>query len=291
NTQAVVVSTEIMTQNWYSGNKKSMLGPKCLFREQDDTGKTGFSLFKDLMAIAGNTLKTNITKLGPLVLPISEQILFFATLLARKLFKNDKIMPYIPDFKLAFEHFCIHAGGRGVIDGIEKNIRLSEIHVEVSRMTLHRFGNTSSSSIWYSLASIEAEGRIKKAHRIWQIGFGSGFECNSAAWVALKNVKPSPNSPWEDCIDSCDNFGRPQHLFFADMVNIAMAEWFEFQNINDRKQGDSTEETGLHNSSAVEEMMRQDCIIINIVGKMDNRKNRIGMGIACSNVEGELLCT
>ncbi|KAJ0041095.1 hypothetical protein Pint_27504 [Pistacia integerrima] len=28
-----------------------------------------------------------------------------------------KIKPYIPDFKLAFEHFCIHAGGRAVLTG------------------------------------------------------------------------------------------------------------------------------------------------------------------------------
>ncbi|KAL5062175.1 hypothetical protein RYX36_023912 [Vicia faba] len=111
NTYAVVVSTENITQNWYFGNKKSMLLPNCLFRvggaavllsnkgsdkrrskyklvhvvrthkgaddkafkcvyqEQDDVGKTGVSLSKDLMAIAGGALKTNITTLGPLVLP------------------------------------------------------------------------------------------------------------------------------------------------------------------------------------------------------------------------------
>lgn len=33
-----------------------------------------------------------------------------------------KIKLYIPDFKLAFEHFCIHAGGRAVLDELEKNI-------------------------------------------------------------------------------------------------------------------------------------------------------------------------
>ncbi|GMI74512.1 3-ketoacyl-CoA synthase 9 [Hibiscus trionum] len=241
NSYAIVVSTENITQNWYFGNKKSMLIPNCLFRvggaavllsnwpmdrprskyklvhvvrthcgandtafkcvyqEQDDVGKTGVSLSKDLMAIAGGALKTNITTLGPLVLPISEQILFFVTLVAKKLF-DAKIKPYIPDFKLAFDHFCIHAGGRAVIDELEKNLELLPVHAEASRMTLHRFGNTSSSSIWYELAYTEAKGRMRKGNRVWQIAFGSGFKCNSAVWVALRNVKPAPNNPWEDCI-------------------------------------------------------------------------------------------
>lgn len=242
NTYAVVVSTENITQNWYFGNKKSMLIPNCLFRvgcsavllsnkgkdrrrakyrlvhivrthkgaddkafrcvyqEQDDQGKTGVSLSKELMAIAGGALKTNITTLGPLVLPVSEQLLFFATLVIKKLF-NRNVKPYIPDFKLAFDHFCIHAGGRAVIDELEKNLQLLPVHVEASRMTLHRFGNTSSSSIWYELAYIEAKGRMCRGHRVWQIAFGSGFKCNSAVWQALQNVKPSRDSPWEDCID------------------------------------------------------------------------------------------
>ncbi|KAK7310631.1 hypothetical protein RJT34_08250 [Clitoria ternatea] len=172
---------------------------KCVYQEEDEVGKTGVSLSKDLMAIAGLALKTNITTLGPLVLPISEQVLFFITLVAKKLF-NAKMKPYIPDFKLAFEHFCIHAGGRAVIDELEKNLELMPEHVEPSRMTLHRFGNTSSSSIWYELGYVEAKGRMKKGDRVWQIAFGSGFKCNSAVWVALTDVKSSPNSPWADSI-------------------------------------------------------------------------------------------
>ncbi|KAK8706636.1 hypothetical protein V6N13_050191 [Hibiscus sabdariffa] len=171
----------------------------CVQQEQDDDGKTGVSLSKDLMTIAGGALKTNITTLGPLVLPTSEQLLFFVTLVAKRLF-NAKIKPYIPDFKLAFEHFCIHAGGRAVIDELEKNLQLLPVHVEASRMTLHRFGNTSSSSIWYELAYTEAKGRMRKGDRVWQIAFGSGFKCNSAVWLALKNVKPSASNPWEHCI-------------------------------------------------------------------------------------------
>ncbi|CAM8917415.1 unnamed protein product [Rhodiola kirilowii] len=173
---------------------------KCVYQEEDENGKVGVSLSKDLMVIAGGTLKTNITTLGPLVLPLSEQLLFFATLVAKKLF-NSKVKPYIPDFKLAFEHFCIHAGGRAVIDELEKNLQLSTEHVEASRMTLHRFGNTSSSSIWYELAYTEAKGRMRRGNRVWQIAFGSGFKCNSAVWEALRHVKPSANSPWADCVD------------------------------------------------------------------------------------------
>ena len=174
----------------------------CVTQEEDEIGKIGVSLSKDLMAVAGDALKTNITTLGPLVLPLSEQLLFMGTLIAKKVLKM-KIKQYIPDFKLAFEHFCIHAGGRAVLDKLEKNLELTDWHMEPSRMTLYRFGNTSSSSLWYELAYTEAKGRIRKRDRIWQIAFGSGFKCNSAVWKALRTVNPAKEkSPWMDEIDN-----------------------------------------------------------------------------------------
>ncbi|CAI9775929.1 unnamed protein product [Fraxinus pennsylvanica] len=173
----------------------------CVFQEEDDTKQVGVALSKDLMAVAGEALKTNITTLGPLVLPMSEQLLFFVTVVARKVLKM-KIRHYIPDFKLAFEHFCIHAGGRAVLDELEKNLELSEWHMEPSRMTLYRFGNTSSSSLWYELAYSEAKGRIRRGDRTWQIAFGSGFKCNSAVWRALRTVDPTKEkNPWTDEIN------------------------------------------------------------------------------------------
>ncbi|XP_068653645.1 3-ketoacyl-CoA synthase 11-like [Aristolochia californica] len=174
----------------------------CVTQEEDENGKIGVSLSKDLMAVAGDALKTNITTLGPLVLPMSEQLLFLGTLIGRKLFKR-KIKPYIPDFRLAFEHFCIHAGGRAVLDELEKNLQLTDWHMEPSRMTLNRFGNTSSSSLWYELAYTEAKGRIRKGDRTWQIAFGSGFKCNSAVWKALRTINPAKEkNPWMDEIDN-----------------------------------------------------------------------------------------
>ncbi|KAJ9682901.1 hypothetical protein PVL29_018764 [Vitis rotundifolia] len=242
NSYALVISTEIITPNYYSGNQRAMLLPNCLFRmgaaaillsnrrrerrrakyrlvhlvrthkgaddkayrcvyeEEDPQGKVGISLSKDLMVIAGEALKSNITTIGPLVLPASEQLLFLFTLIGRKIF-NPKWKPYIPDFKEAFEHFCIHAGGRAVIDELQKNLQLSSEHVEASRMTLHRFGNTSSSSLWYEMSYIEAKGRMKKGNRVWQIAFGSGFKCNSAVWKCNRTITTPTDGPWADCID------------------------------------------------------------------------------------------
>ncbi|XP_010530833.1 PREDICTED: 3-ketoacyl-CoA synthase 9-like [Tarenaya hassleriana] len=241
-TYAVVVSTENLSLNMYTGYNRSMLVSNALFRyggaavllsnksgdrkrskyklvhsvrthtgaddksfrcvnhEQDETGKTGVSLSKDLPLVAGKALKTNIAALSPLVLPTSEKLIFLTNFIAKKWFRA-KIKNYVPDFKLAFEHFCIHAGGRALIDELEESLKLQPADVEASRMTLHRFGNTSSSSIWYELAYMEAKGRMKKGDRVWQIALGSGFKCNSAVWTALRNVKPSKNNPWEDCSD------------------------------------------------------------------------------------------
>ena len=169
------------------------------------------------MEIGGDALKTNITTLGPLVLPISEQLLFFGTLVWRHLFggnsgpglhppsssssSSSSKKPYIPDYKLAFEHFCVHAASKTVLDELQRNLELSDKNLEPSRMTLHRFGNTSSSSIWYELAYLEAKERVRKGDRVWQLAYGSGFKCNSVVWRAMRRVRKPTKSPWLDCID------------------------------------------------------------------------------------------
>ncbi|CAL4916666.1 unnamed protein product [Urochloa decumbens] len=173
----------------------------CVTQEEDDVGRVGVSLSKELMVVAGEALRTNITTLGPLVLPMSEQLRFLATVVLNRVFRA-KVRAYLPDFRLAFEHFCIHAGGRGVLDELERSLKLSAWHMEPSRMTLCRFGNTSSSSLWYELAYSEAKGRIRKGDRVWQIAFGSGFKCNSAVWKALRTVEGGEEgNPWTPELD------------------------------------------------------------------------------------------
>ncbi|KAL9259993.1 3-ketoacyl-CoA synthase 6-like protein [Drosera capensis] len=242
NSNAVVLSTEIISHGVYTGSERSMLLTNCLFRlggaaiflsnkrkererakyslvymvrthkgaddrayncirqTVDAKGIVGTSLSKELTIIAGDALKTNITSLGRIFLPASEQLWFALTFVGHK-FINPKWKPYIPDFKKAFDHFCIHAGGRAVVDEIQNGLKLSDEQVEGSRMALYKFGNTSSSCLWYVLSYTEAKGRMKKGDRLWQIGLGSGFKCISAVWKCLRTIETPADGPWSDCID------------------------------------------------------------------------------------------
>lgn len=192
---------------------------RCVYQEEDAQRFKGLKVSRDLMEIGGDALKTNITTLGPLVLPLSEQLLFFTTLIKRNLLggKQDKTArgsdqsglqsssnatkPYIPDYKLAFEHFCVHAASKTVLDELQRNLELSDENLEASRMTLHRFGNTSSSSIWYELAYLEAKEKVRSGDRVWQLAFGSGFKCNSAVWKSVRRIKKPNRNPWLSSID------------------------------------------------------------------------------------------
>jgi len=171
----------------------------CVRQSEDAEHKVGVSLQKELITVAGRALKANLTALGPLVLPIQEQLLFAGNFAVRRLARVFKplgkrlpdswLKPYTPRFGSAFDHACIHTGGRGVIDGIQKQLGLSTEQVLPSRAALYRFGNTSSSSIWYVLSFIESFQGVSKGDRVWQLGFGSGFKCNSAVWVANRKVR------------------------------------------------------------------------------------------------------
>eukprot|EP00543_Licmophora_paradoxa_P007864 CAMPEP_0202444890 /NCGR_PEP_ID=MMETSP1360-20130828/3811_1 /ASSEMBLY_ACC=CAM_ASM_000848 /TAXON_ID=515479 /ORGANISM="Licmophora paradoxa, Strain CCMP2313" /LENGTH=548 /DNA_ID=CAMNT_0049060983 /DNA_START=31 /DNA_END=1674 /DNA_ORIENTATION=+ len=175
---------------------------ECVYETQDQSGQRGVRLAKNIVKVAGKCMERNLTTLGPLVLPIGEQAKVVFSIVTRFILKairktlqaNKKddwanklpiVKPYVPDFKTGIDHFCIHAGGRAVIDGIEKNMGLELFHTEPSRMALMNYGNTSSSSIWYELEYIQETQKsnpLKKGDRVLQVAFGSGFKCTSAVW-------------------------------------------------------------------------------------------------------------
>lgn len=177
---------------------------ECVQHLEDSEGKPGVSLQPSLLEVAGKALRMNITKLAPSILPWSELITVVVSILRKRLL-NKSAQVYDPNFKKAIDHFLIHPGGRAVIDAIGKGLMLSEFDVEPGRMALERFGNTSSSGIWYAMAYCEAKGRLKKGNKVWQIGLGSGFKCNSGVWEVLCDIKPTDSdmacNPWLTCID------------------------------------------------------------------------------------------
>lgn len=116
---------------------------------------------------------------------------------------------YIPDFRQAFDHFCLHAGGRAVVQGLSKQLGLSPTQMAPSANTLHwcasrrcaaewqpsllllllgcpllvgsmpsrpaatrpcrRYGNTSSSTVWYSFGFVESVQGVRRGDVVWQV--------------------------------------------------------------------------------------------------------------------------
>ncbi|XXG84258.1 hypothetical protein AAC387_Pa10g1810 [Persea americana] len=238
NSLAVVLSMEAVTSNCYHGKEKSMLVSNCLFRmggvatllsnrkqdksiarymlqhlvcthtgskdtsyscivqEVDNEGIVGVRISKDIVQVAGDAVRTNIRSLGPLVLPYMQLMRYRWSVIRSKFWGTI----YVPAFRMAFDHFCIHAGGKAVIDAVGHVLGLVDEDLEASKMTLYRFGNTSVSTVWYSLCYMEAKGRVKKGDSVWQISLGSGFKCNSAVWKCMSDLGPRVDNAWSDRI-------------------------------------------------------------------------------------------
>ncbi|KAK9734874.1 hypothetical protein RND81_04G168900 [Saponaria officinalis] len=267
---ALIVTSESLSPNWYSGNDRSMILSNCLFRSggcaflltnkwaqrkramlklkylvrthhgardesygcclqtEDSKGRVGFHLSKDLPKSAARCLVDNLKVLTPKILPITELVRYLLVVMTRKFVTpNSKVgnKPVI-NFKTGVEHFCIHTGGKAVIDGIGENLKLNELDLEPARMTLHRFGNTSASSLWYVLGYMEAKKRLKKGDRVLMLSFGAGFKCNSGLWEVVRDLDGDDcDNVWMDCISEYP----PKNLLNPFMEKYG---WIQNEDIN-----------------------------------------------------------
>uniref|UniRef100_A0A0D9VMI9 3-ketoacyl-CoA synthase n=1 Tax=Leersia perrieri TaxID=77586 RepID=A0A0D9VMI9_9ORYZ len=207
---------------------------------EDDDGRLGVSLSKSLPKAAVRAFTDNLQRLAPRILPAAELARFAARLLLRKIFlrrrskspkstgvdhQNSAVSPKI-DFKTGVDHFCLHPGGTAVIEAVRKSLGLDGYDVEPARMTLHRWGNTSASSLWYVLSYMEAKRRLKKGDRLLMVTFGSGFKCNSCYWEVINDLADA--GVWEDCIADYP----PENL-----VNPYMEKFGWVNDLNSQGQG------------------------------------------------------
>ncbi|XP_010925074.1 3-ketoacyl-CoA synthase 4 [Elaeis guineensis] len=172
---------------------------RAAFQEEDEAGNLGIALKKDLIRVAGEGLRAHIGVLAPRVLPWA-QLVRYAYWEVTRWLKRGGEKQHVPDFTTAFEHMCIHTGGKAVIEAVARLMRLDDRVTEPARMCLHRFGNTSSSLVLYELAYFEAKGRIRRGDRVWMLAFGTGFKVCSLVWKALKDSGMDPDNPWKDSI-------------------------------------------------------------------------------------------
>ncbi|XP_057805229.1 3-ketoacyl-CoA synthase 19-like [Salvia miltiorrhiza] len=175
----------------------------CCIQVEDNEGYAGFRLTKKLTKAAAQVFVINLKVLLPKILPLSEIIRFVFIYLIRwakgnKIKLTEALITGDLNLRSGVDHFCIHPGGRAVIDGVGKSLGLSEYELEPARMALHRFGNTSAGGLWYVLGYMEAKKRLKKGDRVMMISFGAGFKCNNCLWEVLRDLDDT--NVWEDCI-------------------------------------------------------------------------------------------
>ncbi|KAI3778961.1 hypothetical protein L2E82_08351 [Cichorium intybus] len=199
----VIISTEIITPNSYRGNERSMFVPNILFRMGGAaillTNKR--SLRKHVKYSLLHVVRTHKgaeDKSYGCVMQEEDKDGHVGVALQMDLMVEQETIH--SRLQKGLRSFCIHAGGWVIIDEVQKNLKLSDEHVEASRMTLYRFGNTSSSSVWYEIGYIEAKGRMIKGNSVWQIRFGSGFNRNSVVWKCNREIEFPKTGAWADSI-------------------------------------------------------------------------------------------
>jgi 3-ketoacyl-CoA synthase len=85
-------SAMVLSNSWYDGRRAwykllhtvrvQGTGPEsyeCVYETEDANGERGVRLSKEIVKVAGKCMEKNFTMLGPLVLPLTEQLMVVAS--------------------------------------------------------------------------------------------------------------------------------------------------------------------------------------------------------------------
>jgi len=228
NSNAILVTTETTTPAYYTGTERSRLVTNMLFRmggaailfsnktsmlsrakyelkstirihqgyrdeayacirhTPDEEGIDGIHLGKDVVAEASKGLSKALTIVAARVLDIGQIAKYIYTKILRKWCAT--VPKFTPSFGKCLDHVLIHAGGAKVLEGIGRELQLSDHTLAPSYSVLWNYGNVSSSTTWYTLSNIESLRGVEKGDTIMQVGVGSGVKCGVNLWKAKRDV-------------------------------------------------------------------------------------------------------
>ena len=153
-----------------------------IFYGEDKEDNVGVTIGRTLIDHVSKLIKQNMQMLLPLSLRGIEKIKYSIMKMMGKDLSNYKF-----NVRKMFQGYCIHAGGRGVIDAVQKEFELTNEDCMSSRAGLCQSGNTSSPSIWYELTFIERTNMLKKGDKLLQMAFGSGIKANTCVWEKIND--------------------------------------------------------------------------------------------------------
>lgn len=73
------------------------------------------------------------------------------------------------------DYWCVHPGGKRIVDAIQKQLKLSDEAVQQSRNVLNEFGNMSSATIFFVLKEICKNKHKQSASPLLGVAFGPGL--------------------------------------------------------------------------------------------------------------------
>ncbi|KAF6264149.1 FAE1/Type III polyketide synthase-like protein-domain-containing protein [Scenedesmus sp. NREL 46B-D3] len=164
--------------------------------EPDEVGINGLVVTKTLPSEAAAALEKAMRQMAPRIMTwgqYAEAAIHYIQAYAAQVSKGHLCAApahkYQPDFTRCADHFLLHAGGYAILRGIQKGLRLPADKMLPSFASLCDFGNTSSSSTWYTWSYIESTEAVVKGQTVLQVGVGGGMKSGVAYWRALRSIK------------------------------------------------------------------------------------------------------
>ncbi|MDF1825877.1 MAG: type III polyketide synthase [Verrucomicrobiales bacterium] len=81
--------------------------------------------------------------------------------------------------------WAVHPGGRAILDKIETSLELTPEQIQASRETLAAYGNMSSATVLFVLASILANDSTKDGEAVCAMAFGPGLTIETGVFNAV----------------------------------------------------------------------------------------------------------